>query len=274
MDDRTYLKQGLRKSSLPVESKPRDYDITKPSTEQSSDNVDEGLEVIVMRNQRRNHSKLKSPHSKMNEGLASTRTRGRSPSRNSSLPQKWPSFIETESIASTSSSSSTNVSIQRQDPEKYSFNPKSRYVNPADTAPARLTSQSPTGTVGSRRSSYSRGRSYSKTPKNIKESSPSNTVLDDLDLLLQSVLQDKENSPKASSPRRGRSLSQSRHSRHSSRTRSHSRCRTMGIEEYTFAAKFEPNIHENAIMNKEVKTREIIEMNENELFARKAGLSL
>jgi hypothetical protein len=48
----------------------------------------------------------------------------------------------------------------------------------------------------------------------------------------------------------------------------------MGIEEYTFSAKIEPNVHDNAIMNKEVKTRDSIEMNENELFARKAGLSL
>ena len=108
--------------------------------------------------------------------------------------------------------------------------------------------------------------------------SPSRTAVDDIDILLQSVLQGKDFSPKAvSSPhRRGRSLSQTRHSRPrtTSRARSNSRCRSMGIEEYTFSAQIEPNVHENAIMTKEVKTRDITEMNENELFARKAGLSL
>jgi len=272
MDDRTYLKQGLRKSPipLPIESKLKDYDGMKLSAP-TSDNLDEGFEVIVMRNRNKSSSTSKADPTRGNDKVTKTRSRGRSPAR-TTIVQQWPSFVETESNDSTSSNTSSNgTSFQKKELDKHAVSkPKSSH-----TRPVALIPKSPAGTIGSYVSSHSKGRSSSNPQKGIQESSsPSHLPVDDIEILIQSALQGTRFSPRAPSPRRGRSLSQSRHSRHSSRTRSNSRCRSMGIEEYTFAAKIEPNVHDNAIMNKEVKTRDSIEMNENELFARKAGLSL
>jgi len=270
MDDRAVLKlQGVRNLPNSTESKLKHNDGMKPSTS-FAEARDEGFEVILMRKRNTSNPTKSKAHqpSRIDEGLSKTRSRGRSPPRKIVMTEKRPSFIETESTDSSSSfSTSTVLSAQKNYKQDR---------NSSIPASSPLNSKASIGTKGSRAHSHSRGRSLSNPRQSIQMSPLAKSPVDDIETLLQSVLQAGRGgalSPKAS-PRRGRSLSQSRHSRHSSRTRSQSRCRSMGIEEYTFAATIEPNIHDSAIMNMEIKTRDTIEMNENELYARKAGLSL
>ena len=280
MDDRSYVKQGIRKSALPTESSLKEADgvIGIKPLKKANENSDEGFEVVVMGERNRTHSRSKDEASRVN-AQANIRSRGRSRSR-SSLPRQWPSFIETESCGSTCSTSSV-VSVQKKEVDKY---PRVSKSKPQTT---------PTEKTGSRLTPQSRDSSSSSIHKKVNNhSTPSRTAVDDIDILIQSAL-NVGFSPIDISPRRSRSQSKSKYSspyshqsvegsmiqeeerkRRTSRTRSHSRCRSMGIEEYTFSAQIEPNVHDKTISSKEVKTRDISEMNENEQFARKAGLSL
>jgi hypothetical protein len=57
----------------------------------------------------------------------------------------------------------------------------------------------------------------------------------------------------------------------SSRGRSISQTRSVGsFVQY----EVEPNVHHNAIVNTEIQCPAIVEMKENELFAKKAGVNL
>jgi hypothetical protein len=255
--DGSYVKQGIRNISSPNDLKHKEWEDIKSWSKSLENSVDQGFEVIVMRRTSLDGPKSK-PH-RVGDNQERSRTRGRSRTRIHQT-QDWSTFLEPDENGTSSASASFTM-------------PRS-----ADKVSTRHLSLD-----------------KNKTPQSRKQhhhSPRQEVVVDELDLLIQSALKDKQISvsPTVSSPRRARSVSNSSRTfsqplddsivstvekkRRSSRTRSQSRCRSMGIEEYTFSAQIVPNVHDCAITTKVINTEEIDEMNENELFARKAGLAL